>query len=77
MAVLDGFQAYMQARIAGEAVSWRAVIWQASEWVILGALTPITYHLGRRFPLRRLQFRTPYSAGACLAPDGIIRTTQP
>ena len=52
-AVLDGFQAYMQARIAGEAVSWRAVIWQASEWVILGALTPITYHLGRRFPLRR------------------------
>lgn len=52
-AVLDGFQAYMQARIAGEAVSWRAVIWQASEWMILGALTPITYHLGRRFPLRR------------------------
>jgi two-component system, LytTR family, sensor kinase len=52
-AVLDGFQTYMQARIAGEAVSWRAVIWQASEWVILGALTPITYYLGRRFPLRR------------------------
>jgi hypothetical protein len=51
-AVLDGFQAYMQARIAGEPVSWRAVIWQASEWVILGALTPITYSLSRRFPLR-------------------------
>jgi signal transduction histidine kinase len=42
----------MQARIAGEAVSWRAVVWQASEWLILGALTPITYHLSRRFPLR-------------------------
>jgi signal transduction histidine kinase len=52
-ALLDGFQAYMQARIAREAVSWRAVIWQASEWVILGALTPITYYLSRRFPLRR------------------------
>jgi signal transduction histidine kinase len=52
-AVLDGFQTYMQAQIAGEAVSWRAVIWQASEWLILGALTPITYHLSRRFPLRR------------------------
>jgi two-component system, LytTR family, sensor kinase len=52
-AVLDGFQTYMQARIAGEAVSWRAVVWQASEWVILGALTPITYYLARRFPLRR------------------------
>jgi signal transduction histidine kinase len=43
----------MQARIAREAVSWRAVIWQGSEWLILGALTPITYHLARRFPLRR------------------------
>jgi two-component system LytT family sensor kinase len=52
-AVLDGFQAYMQARIGREAVSWRAVIWQASEWLILGALTPITYYLARRFPLRR------------------------
>jgi len=51
--VLDGFQASMQARLAGEPVSWRAVTWQASEWVILGALTPITYSLGRRFPLRR------------------------
>jgi two-component system LytT family sensor kinase len=52
-AVLDGFQTSMQARLAGEAVSWRAVIWQASEWLILGALTPITYYLSRRFPLRR------------------------
>jgi two-component system, LytTR family, sensor kinase len=51
-AVLDGFQTYMQAKIAGEAVSWRAVIWQGSEWVMLGALTPITYYLSRRFPLR-------------------------
>ena len=52
-ALLDAFQVYMQARIAGEPVSWRAVVWQGSEWLILGALTPITYHLGRRFPLRR------------------------
>ena len=52
-AVLDGFQVYMQARLAREAVSWRAVTWQGSEWLILGALTPITYAIGRRFPLRR------------------------
>ncbi len=52
-ALLDGFQAYMQARLAGEPVSWRAVTWQAGEWVILGALTPITYSLSRRFPLRQ------------------------
>jgi two-component system LytT family sensor kinase len=52
-AILDGFQAYMQGRISGEAVSWRAVVWQAGEWVILGTLTPITYYLSRAFPLRR------------------------
>ena len=34
-------------------VSWRLIVWQGSEWLILGALTPITYYLGRRFPLRR------------------------
>jgi two-component system, LytTR family, sensor kinase len=56
-AVLDGFQAYMQARLGREPVSWRAVVWQASEWIILGALTPITYHLGRRFPLRQPRVR--------------------
>ena len=43
----------MQARIAGESASWRAVVWQASEWLMLGALTPITYYLSRRFPLRQ------------------------
>jgi signal transduction histidine kinase len=52
-AVLDGFQSYMQARLSGDRVSWRGVIWQASEWIILGALTPITYHLSRAFPLRQ------------------------
>jgi hypothetical protein len=34
-------------------VSWASVIWHAAEWLILGALTPLTYALGRRFPLRR------------------------
>ena len=52
-AILDGIQTYMQARISGEPVSWRAVTWQASEWLILGALTPITYSLSRQFPLRQ------------------------
>jgi two-component system, LytTR family, sensor kinase len=55
-AILDGFQTSMQARLAREAVSWRAVLWQGSEWLILGALTPITYTLSRRFPLRRPRF---------------------
>jgi ribonuclease D len=38
-------------------------------WLILGALTPITYHLGRRFPL-------PGSAGcikSATAPEAVSR----
>lgn len=53
-ALLDGLQAYLQARLVDHApVSWRAVLWQAGEWLILGTLTPLTYVLGQRFPLRR------------------------
>ena len=53
-AVLDSFQMYLQRALGqyGD-VSWRLIVWQGSEWLILGALTPITYYLGRRFPLRR------------------------
>ncbi|MGH7720147.1 MAG: hypothetical protein ACREON_15060, partial [Gemmatimonadaceae bacterium] len=53
-AVLDAFQFYMQGQIAGRGpASWRDVLWQGSEWIILGALMPLTYYLGRRFPIRR------------------------
>jgi two-component system LytT family sensor kinase len=52
-AVLDAFQTYMQAQLARQPVSWGAVGFQAGEWIVLGALTPITHYLGRRFPLRR------------------------
>ena len=55
----------MQAKIAGDAASWRAVIWQASEWLMLGALTPITYHLSRRFPLRQPHLRRNVVVHAC------------
>jgi two-component system LytT family sensor kinase len=52
-AVLDGFQAYMQARLDGQPTSWQYVIFSGTEWLFLGALTPIAYCLGRRLPLRR------------------------
>ena len=53
-AVLDAVQTYFQGGVrGGGAPSWHIIVWQASEWLILGALTPITYYLGRRFPLRR------------------------
>lgn len=53
-AVLDALQTYMQGRLARDArVSWDAIIFSGTEWLFLGALTPITYYLARRFPLRR------------------------
>lgn len=53
-AVLDAFQIWLKARTEGDGrVSWNWVAWQGGEWVILGALIPIAYLLGRRYPLRR------------------------
>ena len=52
-AVLDSFQAYMQNRLVGQPIAWDYVIFAGTEWLFLGALTPIAYQLGRRFPLRR------------------------
>jgi two-component sensor histidine kinase len=57
-AALDGWQAYMQARLAGETFTpWRAIAFQSGEWIILGALTPLAYVLGTRFPLRPPQLK--------------------
>jgi two-component system LytT family sensor kinase len=52
-AVLDALQTYLQARLHGHPARWQDLVFQGSEWLFLGALTPLTYYLGRRFPLRR------------------------
>ena len=52
-AVLDALQTYLQAVLSGDPVRWQDPVFQGMEWLFLGALTPITYSLGRRFPLRR------------------------
>jgi two-component system, LytTR family, sensor kinase len=56
-AILDAGQTYLQGRLAGEPASADDIIFQGSEWLFLGALTPITYYLGQRFPLRRGAWR--------------------
>src|SRR5262245_42378243 len=56
-AALDAFQAYMQAQLDGRSPRWEDVVFQGTEWLFLGALTPITYHLGRRFPLDRERWK--------------------
>ena len=56
-AALGVFQAYMQARISGDAPRWQDLAFEGGEWLFLGALLPITYHLGQRFPFRRAQWK--------------------
>jgi two-component sensor histidine kinase len=52
-AALEVVQSYVQGRLDPQnAAPWRWIIWSSFEWIILGALIPITYVLGRRFPLR-------------------------
>jgi signal transduction histidine kinase len=51
-AVLDGALTIVQARLGGRTAGWQEVFWQANEWLILGALTPIAYWLAQRYPLR-------------------------
>jgi hypothetical protein len=50
-AVLGGLQQYVQGRISGYGSQWQQVVFQAAEWLFLGALTPIVYILGKRFPV--------------------------
>jgi len=54
-AVLDAFQTYMQGRLGNQrnGTSWGNIIFSGTEWLFLGALTPITYQLAKRFPIRR------------------------
>jgi two-component system, LytTR family, sensor kinase len=55
-AALGVFQAAMQARLNGEAARWQDLVFEGGEWLFLGALTPITWFLARRFPLRRARW---------------------
>jgi two-component system, LytTR family, sensor kinase len=53
-ALLSAFTSYMNLRfgLRGGA-DWGEVIFAGGQWLFLGALTPITYVLARRYPLKR------------------------
>ena len=56
-AFLGGAQIYMRSRfVEHDRTSWANVIFESSEWLFLGALTPIAYFMSRRVPLRRPHF---------------------
>src|SRR5216684_3568189 len=53
-ALLNAFTSYMNSRFIGRGrADWGAVVFAGAVWLVFGALTPITYVLARRYPLRR------------------------
>ena len=53
-AALSALDTFLQSRLAGRAsIPWPNLVFSSSEWLFLGALTPIVFILARRFPLRR------------------------
>jgi two-component system LytT family sensor kinase len=52
-AVLAVLQQYVQARIGHRAATWQDLTFAGADWLFLGALAPIAYYLGRRFPLAK------------------------
>jgi two-component system, LytTR family, sensor kinase len=57
-ALLSGLQPYVLARLDGRSPKWQDILFPASEWIFLGALTPITYYFAKRFPLERAKWRS-------------------
>lgn len=52
-ATLNVFTTYLNARLGRGTVDWGAITFSGTLWLSFGVLSPITYILARRFPLRR------------------------
>jgi signal transduction histidine kinase len=53
-AFLDALRSFLNSKFVGNGrVDWGDVVFAGSEWLFLGALTPIAYVLARRFPLKQ------------------------
>jgi two-component system LytT family sensor kinase len=56
-ALLFVLQGYISARLNGHPTRWQDVVFSGGDWLVLGALTPIPFWMGRRFPMRRLLWK--------------------
>jgi hypothetical protein len=57
-ALLSVLQLYVLAKLESRSVSWQDLVFQVSEWLFLGALTPVTFYFAKRFPLVREKWRS-------------------
>jgi two-component system LytT family sensor kinase len=73
LAMLSVLQEYLQAKLGGRPARWQDLVFQGGDWLVLGALSPIAYYLGTRFPLRREHWKGTLGAhvagafGLCIA----------
>ena len=44
-------QFFVQTRLLGQTQHWKDLVFQASDWLFLGLLSPLVFLLGNRFPL--------------------------
>jgi two-component system LytT family sensor kinase len=61
-ALLSALQPYVLARLESRSVRWQDIVFQGSEWLFLGALTPITFYFARHFPLVRAKWKNTLAA---------------
>jgi two-component sensor histidine kinase len=61
-ALLDAFKSYTTSQLGGDGTDWGDVIFAGTEWLFFGALTPITYVLARRYPLKKQEIGRTLSA---------------
>jgi two-component system, LytTR family, sensor kinase len=46
------FDAYVQSRLGAQPADVHYLVWVGGDWLLYGALTPVVFHLARRYPLR-------------------------
>jgi len=56
-ALLSVLQPYVLARLDRTSVGWQDIVFQGSEWLFLGALTPITYYFTRQREYLKQSYR--------------------
>lgn len=58
LGVLTLMQQYLLATLNGRPVHWQDMLFYVADWLAIGLLTPLAFHLGQQWPIRGLQWRT-------------------
>jgi len=77
-ATLAALKEYAHGQLGGrDPVTWRDMVWEGGDWLILSLLTPLVFLFARRYPLtretllRRLPIHLAAALGLCVAWAGL------